>query len=62
MYEMFAAECKKEMRLRRMGNKDLAKATGYKRSTIDSFFTEGDKYKTDSVAKAISAALDVPLI
>lgn len=30
MYEMFCAECKKEMRLRHMRNRDLAKATGYK--------------------------------
>lgn len=62
MFEVFAAECKKEMYLRKMGNRELAKATGYKRSTIDAFFTAGNKYKTENVAKAISAVLNVPLI
>lgn len=61
MYEIFAAECKKEMFLRKIGNKELAEATGYKRSTIDSFFTKGDKHKTENVAKAISAVLNIPL-
>mgnify|MGYP002522103295 CR=1 FL=1 len=59
---MFVAECKKEMRLRHWGNKELAQATGYKRSTIDAFFSKGDIKKTLSVMEAISSALNVPIV
>ena len=62
MYEVFIADCKREMRLRRMTNKDLAKATGYKTSTINSFFTDiPTRDKSESVAKAISTVLRVKL-
>ena len=45
-----------------MTNKDLAKATGYKTSTINSFFSDIPvRNRSESVAKAISAALKVEL-
>ncbi len=62
MYEVFIADCKREMWLRRMTNKDLAKATGYKTSTINSFFTDiPNRDKSDNVAKAISMVLGVEI-
>ena len=39
MFEVFCAEAKMQMRLRKMDNADLAKATGYKTSTINAFFS-----------------------
>ena len=62
LYEVFIADCKREMRLRKMSNGDLAAATGYSRNTIDVFFTQNERGKTEAVAKAISVALGVPII
>lgn len=60
MYEVFIADCKREMRLRRMNNGDLAKATGYTKSSINAFFADiKDREKSENVAKAISAVLGV---
>lgn len=62
MYEIFIADCKREMRLRRMTNGDLAKETGFKKSTINSFFSDiAGREKSENVAKAISAVLGVAL-
>ncbi|MBQ4118959.1 MAG: helix-turn-helix transcriptional regulator [Clostridia bacterium] len=62
MYEIFIADCKREMRLRRMTNGDLAKKTGFKRSTIDAFFADlSGREKSENVAKAISVALGVEI-
>lgn len=62
MYEVFIADCKREMRLRKMRNKDLASATGFKTSTINSFFAEIEgRGKSERVAKAISSALNVKM-
>lgn len=60
MYEVFIADCKREMRLRKMTNRDLAVATGFKKSTIDSFFADlAARGKSANVAKAISVVLGV---
>lgn len=60
MYEIFIADCKREMRLKRMTNGDLAKATGYKTSSIDAFFADlKSREKSENVAKAISAVLGI---
>ena len=62
LYEYFIAECKKQMRLRRMKNKDLARETGFKTSTINSFFSDiAGRERSEAVATAISAALGVKL-
>ena len=62
MYEVFIADCKREMRLRKMNNGDLAKATGYTRSSIDAFFSNiNGREKSENVAKAISSVLKVEL-
>ncbi len=58
MYEIFIADCKREMRLRKMTNKDLAKATGYTKASINAFFADiKARKKSENVAKAIAAAL-----
>lgn len=62
MYDYFIAECKKEMRLRKLKNGDLARLTGFKTSTIDAFFSViAGRERSEKVAKAISAALGVEL-
>ena len=62
MYEYFIADCKREMRLRRMKNKDLARETGFKTSTINSFFSDIEgREKSKNVAETISAVLGVKL-
>ena len=62
MYEVFIADCKREMRLRKMTNKDLAVATGFKTSTINAFFSDlAAREKSENVAKAISAVLGVAI-
>lgn len=57
-FKAFKAECKKQMVLRDWTNADLAKATGYKIGTIESFM--GNRKVTDQTAKAIAKALDIP--
>lgn len=60
MYEIFIADCKREMRLRKMTNRDLANATGFKTSTINAFFADiAARGKSVNVAKAISVVLGV---
>lgn len=62
MYEIFIADCKREMYLRHMTNSDLAKATGYKTSAIYAFFANlKSRDKSEKVAKAISVALGIEL-
>ena len=62
MYEGFIADCKSEMYKRKMTNGSLAKATGFKTSTINAFFANiSGRDKSENVAKAISAALDIEL-
>ena len=40
IWEVFIADCKREMRLRRMTNKGLAEVTGYTVSSINAFFAD----------------------
>ena len=62
MYEVFIADCKREMRLRKMSNGDLAKATGYSRSAIDCFFSDNkSRGKSTAVAEAISKELGIDI-
>ena len=62
MFKQFKAECKKEMYLRGWGNRDLANATGYKKSTIDRFFMAADsRGESLEVATALSKCLGVKL-
>lgn len=62
MYEVFIADCKREMRLRKMSNGKLAEETGFKKSTIDAFFADlSGRDKSENVAKAISNVLKVEL-
>ncbi len=62
MYEVFIADCKREMRLRKMTNKDLAKATGYTKASIDAFFSDiKARKKSESVGKAIAVALNLKI-
>lgn len=62
MLKVFCAECKKEMWARKMTNAALAKATGYKTSTINAFFSDiSGREKSLEVAKAISVVLNVSL-
>lgn len=60
MYENFMADCKREMYFRKMSNGDLAKATGYKKSTIDAFFCDiPGREKSVKVAQAIACVLGI---
>ena len=62
MYEVFIADCKREMRLRRMTNKDLAEATGYTTASINAFFADIQaRSKSDNVATAISSVLKIKI-
>lgn len=54
----FKAEVKKQLALRHWTYDDLAKATGYKRSTIESLMC-GDRV-TENVTAAVIKALDIP--
>ncbi len=58
MYEVFIADCKREMRFKKMKNQDIADATGYSKATIDRFFSNGDsRDKSERVAKEIARVL-----
>ena len=62
MLELFCAECKKKMYLEKISREELAKKTGYKKSTIDSFFAEkAGREKSMLVAKSISNVLNVEI-
>ena len=62
MYEIFIADCKREMRLRRMTNADLAQAIGVKTSTINAFFADvKGREKSERVANAISQVLHIEI-
>lgn len=62
MFDEFCAECKKAMWSRKMTNEALARATGYKTSTINAFFSNiPGREKSPAVAKAISVELNVKL-
>lgn len=62
MYEVFIADCKREMRLRKMSNGTLAEKIGYKKSTVDAFFADiSSRDRSEKVAKAISAVLQIEL-
>lgn len=62
MYESFIMYCKREMILRKMKVCDLAKATGYKESSIYGFFANvSARDRSPKIAKAISEALGVEL-
>jgi hypothetical protein len=56
------ADCKREMYVRKLSNGDLAKMTGYKKSTINAFFCDkADREKSRNVAEAIAAVLQVEI-
>lgn len=62
MYEVFKADCKREMCLRKWGNKELALATGHAVSTINRFFSnDKNRDESENVAKAIAAVLKIDL-
>lgn len=63
MFDSFCAECKKQMWSRKMTNAALARATGYKTSTINAFFSNiPGREKSPAVAKAIAAELGIKII
>lgn len=59
MYEVFKSKIAAEKKLRRLKNKDIAQMTGYAVTTINQFM--GGIRDSEKVARAISAALDIPL-
>lgn len=59
IYELFRGEIAKVKMWQNKTNADIAKLTGYKKNTIDAFM-KGTR-TTDTVAQAISKALDIPL-
>lgn len=62
LYEVFIANCKREMWLRKLSNGDLANRIGYKKSTVDAFFSNlTHREKSGNVAKAISEELCIEL-
>jgi hypothetical protein len=62
IYEIFKAEVVKELRIRKIGQKELAQMTGYKLCTIQRFMSKSkDRDDSDRVAKAISYALGIKL-
>ena len=62
IYEIFKAEVVKELRIRKIGQKELAQMTGYKPQTIRQFMSKSkDRDDSDNVAKAISYALKIKL-
>lgn len=61
MANLLIAEMKKQMYARNWNNNDLANATGYKKSTIEAYFTnKNDRQKSVAVEKAICKALNIP--
>lgn len=54
----FKAEVKKQLALKEWTYADLAKASGYSRSTIESLMC--GVRATDKVCKAVAKALDIP--
>lgn len=62
IYEIFKAEVVKELRIRNIGQKELAQMTGYKPQTIRQFMSKAKgRDDSDRVAKAISHALGIKL-
>ena len=62
IYELFKAEVVKELRIRKIGQKELAQMTGYKLCTIQRFMGgRKDRDDSDRVAKAIAYALGIKL-
>ena len=57
MNRLFIAEVRRHLSLRKWKYKDLAKATGYKTSTISAFMT--GLRDSDNVKKAIATALQI---
>ena len=56
---LFVAEVKRQLALRKWTSKDLAKATGYKVSTI--YACMSGRRDSGAVEKAIAAALNIEL-
>ncbi len=54
---LFVAEVKRQLALRKWTSKDLAKATGYKVSTIYAYMS--GQRDSDVVEKAIAVVLDI---
>lgn len=60
MADLLVAEIKKQMYLRGWTNSDLARATGYKLSTINGFMANiAARDKSPAVARAICQALEM---
>lgn len=60
LQNLLIAEIKKQMYVRGWKNADLAKATGYKKSTIDAYMTDkSDRSKSKTVENAICKVLDI---
>lgn len=60
MQNLLVAEIKKQLAIRGWSNGDLAKATGYKKSTIDAFMANlSGRNKSVAVELAICNALNI---
>ena len=58
----FKGEVEKYKKIHRLTNEDIAKATGYAKTTIDKFMCESNSSKTTiNIAVAISVAFSIPL-
>lgn len=59
IYTLLRAKVAEQKKLRNLTNKDIAKMTGYTKSTIDAFMC--GVRESDKVAKAIATALGIEL-
>ena len=59
IYRLFRAKIAEQKQLRKLTNADMAKLTGYTKSTIDAFMC--GVRESDAVAKAIAKVLDIEL-
>ena len=58
IYTIFKAEVKKQLAIKGWSYKELAKATGYKLSTIQGFMSKFDR-GSDDMIKCIAKVLDI---
>jgi hypothetical protein len=59
IYRLFRAKIAEQKKLRNLTNADMAKLTGYTKSTIDAFMC--GVRESENVAKAIAEALDIEI-
>ena len=57
MYSLFIAEAVKQMRIRHINQKQLARAIGYPYATVRKFMCE--RYDSEAIANAIAKYLDI---